>query len=143
MTNPITLNYDVAPVAHQSVRAANGHFYQPTKIGDFKDEIILETRRQLPPGFKMFTADVPLSVYVEYHFKYLKKEKKSNIGLLIPKITKPDLADNLSKAFIDALAGIVFENDAQICTFTARKFYWESNMIQAIIRRETWQPTND
>lgn len=42
-------------------------------------------------------------------------------GFTVPKITKPDLTDNLSKGVFDALEGIVFLNDSQI--FAVKESY--------------------
>ena len=36
-------------------------------------------------------------------------------GTILPKITTPDLQDNLCKGLFDALQGIVYDNDSRIC----------------------------
>jgi Holliday junction resolvase RusA-like endonuclease len=60
-------------------------------------------------------------------------------GLEIPKATKPDL-DNLGKGVLDALQGIVFENDSQIWEYKSiRKVYGSRFGIELEIEQtETW-----
>lgn len=82
--------------------------------------------KQLPPNFVPF--DCPLHMEVEYVFPIpqsaTKKFKQRIIdGERIYKDTKPDLHDNLNKATMDALEGIVFVNDSRIASMTAVKYY--------------------
>ena len=62
--------------------------------------------------------------------------KKYKIGK-VPKTTKPDLQDNLNKAFFDALEGIVFEQDQNIHHIgEMRKYYYEKDCIKLKISIE-------
>ena len=49
--------------------------------------------------------------------------------MYIAKVSKPDVTDNLQKAFCDALSGIVYEADQIIFDCHARKFWWMENAI--------------
>lgn len=57
------------------------------------------------------TTDKP--IYLRISFNYLGKGKS-----IVPKITRPDL-DNLEKPLLDALSGILYNDDSQV-------FYKES-----------------
>ena len=131
----LDFNFDVTPMAHQSVRCEHGVFRQPNKIKDYKRVIQMIARYQLPRGFEMFEKEVPLKMCVRYYFKYRKSEKKSLVqGLCkIPKVTIPDVTDNLQKALVDSLAGIIFKQDQQIFSLVAEKYWWYKNCIHLSI----------
>jgi len=107
------------PMAKQSVRQGrNGRFFQPKKyhdrIADYQEQI----RNQLPDGFKMFEQEVVIEEFTVI-FPPLKGFKKSqmekiNRGEFIPKLTRPDLPDNLKKLPFDSMSGIVFKDDSLI-----------------------------
>ena len=112
----LILRFDVIPTPHQSFRMGrNGISYTPKKVLDFKKDIAWELSSQLPNDFEIIKAGTPIVIeYLHYCFanpvSMSKKKRLSNPQ----KTTKPDLLDNLNKAFIDALEGIVFEQDQNI-----------------------------
>lgn len=119
----LKLYFDITPMSHQSVRCGKGFFYQPSKIKDFKNRVAVVAKKLLPTDFKMFSRDVPLIMRIEHNFQYRKAEKKSLLGWMLPKLSKPDVTDNLQKALVDALTGIIFERDQQIFDCHAKKFW--------------------
>lgn len=127
--NELSIYFDLTPTPHQSVRTTKGFFFQPAEIKKFKTAVAYTASRARPPGFKMWKKEVPLIMYVTYYFKYRKSEKKSNIGKLIPKVTLPDVTDNLQKAFVDAMAGIIYTQDQQIYKLIATKLFWKHDGI--------------
>lgn len=71
-----------------------------------------------PRDFKIWEG--PIAVKVTYIFappKSWPKHKKLKLasGHNYYKTTKPDLTDNLNKGVFDALEGLIFKNDSQIC----------------------------
>lgn len=128
----LTLKFNVRPQAHQSVKIGrNGIAYQPKKVRDFKNYIRKLTKDQLESDFRRIGAGTPIIVeYLHYQFKYLSNTPKKNRYVGLIKTTKPDLLDNLNKAFIDALEGIVFEQDQNIVEVRSlKKFYGEEDCI--------------
>lgn len=125
----ITLKYNVRPQAHQSVKLGrNGIAYMPKKVKDFKNYIIKLTRDQLPEEFEIIPSGTSIIVeYLHYEFAYPKSTPKKRRTKDLPKTTKPDLLDNLNKAFIDALEGVVFEQDQNICEVKSLKKFWGEN----------------
>ena len=128
----LTLRYNVRPQPHQSVKIGrNGIAYQPAKVRNFKNHIIKLTTDQLPAEFSIIPAGSPIIVeYLHYQFAYPKSFSKRKQADPPAKTTKPDLLDNLNKAFIDALEGVVYEQDQNIVEVRSlRKFYGDTDLI--------------
>ena len=120
------------PLPKQSARFRKvGNFMQSYQTADVKrneDNIRLQIIRQLPKGFEPFTGGIIIT-RLHYIFPMLKGLKKSELkkiesGGVVYKTTKPDLIDNLAKGLFDAMEGIVFVNDSQICAmYNVKKYY--------------------
>jgi len=119
------------PKAVQSFRFTRSGFkYQKKDVVEWKNWVRMQAVSQLPDGFEML-KDVPLRVEVEFIFSAPKSWSKKKLAKLtdgetIYKITKPDLTDNLMKGLIDALSGIIWERDQQICRVESVKKYGEN-----------------
>ena len=133
MYSELTLRFNLKPTPHQSFRRGrNGVAYTPKKILDFKKDVAWELSNQLNSDFEIIKAGTPIIVeYLHYCFEFPKSTALKRRIEGLQKTTKPDLLDNLNKAFIDALEGIVFEQDQNIVEVKdLRKFYGESNYIE-------------
>lgn len=133
MYSELTLHFNLKPTPHQSFRRGrNGVAYTPKKILDFKKDVAWELSNQLNSDFEIIKAGTPIIVeYLHYCFEFPKSTALKRRIEGLQKTTKPDLLDNLNKAFIDALEGIVFEQDQNIVEVKdLRKFYGESNYIK-------------
>jgi len=129
----IKLNLDIKAVPHQSVRVTRkGFTYQPKKIKDYKHTIQTMVREQLPDHFCIIERGTPIAIKkLHYIFEYPKSFSKVKQKSTIFKTTKPDLHDNLNKALFDALEGVVWEQDQNICLLNdVRKIYGQTNKIQ-------------
>lgn len=128
MTNekPIfTLQIDGKPVPKGRPRfnRRSGATYTPETTRKHEGRVRVLARDMMSAtGLK--TLDSALSVNVELFFpfpsKFRKAEKVAKLNR--PATTKPD-ADNVAKALLDALNGVVYEDDAQITTLTVTKRY--------------------
>ncbi len=92
--------------------------YQPKDVVDWKNYIKLVAQSQIPESFK--PIDGPIVISARFIFQPLKSFSKKKISLIesgwiFSKTTKPDLTDNLFKGLIDALSGVIWERDQQIC----------------------------
>lgn len=139
----IELKLYLEPVPHQSVRAipkirrdgqpnewtAFNMFHQPKRIIQYKKDLRNLIKEQLPENYKIFSKDIPLIITIDFYFKYRKSEKKALIGHKIPKISKPDISDNLNKAVFDAMEGVVYEQDQQVFDYHARKYWYTGSGI--------------
>jgi Holliday junction resolvase RusA-like endonuclease len=102
--------------------------FQSAKVEKMERNIAYDVKQQLPAGFIPFPGGVIVRklLYVFPPLKGFNKSTKAKIerGEKIYKTTKPDLTDNLNKAVFDALQGIVYDNDSQICAvYNLEKIY--------------------
>ena len=120
--NDLKLTILGTPTSKQSFRFAVAgkkvFRYQSKEIKQSANDIRQQIIAQLPPDFKPFTKGVwiKLLLFVFPIPKNLNKtqQKLADEGNLV-KTTRPDLHDNLCKGLMDAMEGIVFLNDSQIC----------------------------
>jgi Holliday junction resolvase RusA-like endonuclease len=112
----LTFELNLRPLAHQSFKIGrNGIKYKPKKVTDYQNYVRDLVGKQLPDGFNIVPAGTPIVVnYIEYAYAYPKSLAKKRRLPRVPKVTKPDLQDNLNKAFFDALEGFVYEQDQNI-----------------------------
>jgi Holliday junction resolvase RusA-like endonuclease len=98
-------------MAHQSMRfTRSGRSYKPKKIMDYQSHIIKLAKHQIKDDFEVIPAGTEIVIeQLTYQYAYLKSEPKKNRNKKIYKVTKPDLQDNLNKAFLDALEGVIYE----------------------------------
>ena len=128
----ICLEIPIRATPHQSVRTTRtGHRYQPKKIIDYKLELQKAVRDRLPDRFSVIASDTPIAVNkLHYQFEYPKSWSKKKKSETYYKISRPDLHDNLNKAFFDAMEGVLWERDQNICVMNdVRKFYGNKNKI--------------
>lgn len=112
----ISLEFDIEPLAVQSVRRGRFGFYSPPKVKAWKEVIAEKAREQ-------FTWDPysgPIEVFhIQYRFPFPKTLTKAirkaiEAGEIFYMDRRSDLMDNLNKATMDALSGILFVDDCQI-----------------------------
>ena len=93
-----------------------------------RDPKLLEAREQLANGVEQYIPDKPftepLAVSIFWVFPYKKSEKKSNIGQVIPKDTRPDI-DNLNKNLLDVMNEKFWLDDSQVVRFTSAKAWYK------------------
>lgn len=128
----ISFDLYIKPLAHQSFRIGrNGIRYKPKRIVDYQTNIQVLVLEQLPNDFDIITSGSEIKVnYIEYIYSYPKSfSKKKRVKTF--KTTKPDLQDNLNKAFFDSLEGLVYEQDQNIVEINRMsKFYGETDQIR-------------
>jgi len=128
----ISFELYIKPLAHQSFRIGrNGIRYKPKRIVDYQRNIKVLILEQLPKNFNIITSGSEIKVnYIEYIYSYPKSfSKKKRVKTF--KTTKPDLQDNLNKAFFDSLEGLVYEQDQNIVEINRMsKFYGETDQIR-------------
>lgn len=131
----MTLSFELnlRPLAHQSVRFGRGGIkYKPKKVLDYQKYVRTLIENQLPKDFNIIPAGCPIKVnYIEYIYAYPKSMAKKRRILKAPKVTKPDLQDNLNKAFFDALEGLIYEQDQNIVHIkNMAKYYGPEDKIR-------------
>ena len=129
----LSFELNLRPLAHQSVRIGRGGIkYKPKKVLDYQEYVRTLIENQLPKNFNIIPAGCPIKVnYIEYVYAYPKTMAKKRRILKAPKVTKPDLQDNLNKAFFDALEGLIYEQDQNIVEINnMAKYYGPEDKIR-------------
>jgi len=129
----LSFELNLRPLAHQSVRfGRRGIKYKPKKVLDYQKYVRTLIENQLPEDFNIIPAGCPIKVnYIEYVYAYPKSMAKKRRILKAPKVTKPDLQDNLNKAFFDALEGLIYEQDQNIVEINnMAKYYGPEDKIR-------------
>lgn len=107
----------------------SGHAFTPKRTRDYESKVamIAASEHEGAP----FTGPLEVSVVA-----YLPKPKKPKEKLSVPMIRSPNNGDvdNYSKAALDAIEGIVFENDSQIIQLTASKQYHKTPQLIVTVR---------
>jgi Holliday junction resolvase RusA-like endonuclease len=125
----ITLIFPGEPKPKQSTRFSttpyidkkgNKRFaYQDPEVKARENTIAWTAVQQLPKGFIPWDCGVMVvrALYVFPIPSSMSKIEKMRIqaGELLYKTSKPDLSDNISKGFFDALQNILFTNDSRVC----------------------------
>ncbi len=103
----------------------NGHAvaYTPEKTVNYETLVKLAFQQS---GEAAFDKETQLRAEINAYFpipKSTSKKKREQMerGLILP-TKKPD-TDNIAKAILDALNGIAYYDDAQICELHVYKFY--------------------
>lgn len=110
----------------------NGHAvaYTPEKTVNYETLVKLSYQQQCA-GVK-FPEGVPLRVRINAYFPIPKSTSKKKRAQMesgeIMHLKKPD-CDNVAKACLDALNGIAFYDDSQVCDLTVKKFYSENPRV--------------
>ena len=112
--------------------------YQKKEVIENERNFAFDAKSQLPEDFEVMTG--PLKVRALFVFPPLKSFNKSKLNILasggvIYKDTKPDLQDNLMKGCVDALEGIIFLNDSQICEVSSRKIYGTVPRVEFVFEK--------
>ena len=101
-------------------RVVSGHAYTPRETADYERMIRLAyTGEIIPQG-----VPVRISIVAVYSIpkRASKRQHDAMLAAEIRPTKKPD-ADNICKAVMDALNGIAYHDDAQICNMQVIKYY--------------------
>jgi len=145
-TNHISLFIPGVPQPKQSVRSRIVNVGDKSFVKHHQTSKVIEAERniraivipQLPTGFVPFSKGINVTK-LHYSFPPLKSFSKKIIAKIdsgheVVKTTKPDLTDNLNKGVFDALEGLVFINDSQICGLNnCKKFYSNTPGISLVM----------
>ena len=119
----------IKPKAAPRPRVTMRGTYNPTDYTQYKFAIGAAVRTQCKE--KLIG---PIEMSIEFIFKVPKSWPKKKRENAIWHTSKPDI-DNLQKAIKDALNGIAYKDDAQVCSITAKKRYGDREGVLIKLRR--------
>ncbi len=100
-----------------------------TKTYETRLAIFVEKRMQ-EENFEIFSAETPIKCEITAVYPDFKNLNDNTENLAIPAVKKPD-ADNVLKIIFDSLNGVLYDDDAQICSVIFTKFYGKEPKIIA------------
>ena len=113
----IQLKLSVRPMPSPRPRLNYKTTYMPKAYKEHKQFVALKLRH-----FKPF-LNVPLEVEFLFGFKESKTSNRNKYSM-----PRPD-TDNVAKTYLDAMEGILYENDTQVVKITARKMYADHDFV--------------
>lgn len=112
-----------------------GHTYTPAKTRAYEKLVKQTALMNIKEPFKE-AVTVAIQIFKTPPKSWSKKKKAQALsGVLLP-VVKPDI-DNYAKGILDALNGVVYEDDNQIIKLIVEKQYGDED--KAIIEIETCQ----
>ena len=123
-----TLTFDVKPYGKGRPQKGKHSMYTPHKTRNMESLIADMARLQ----FKHEPLTGPLRVDWEFVFEHPKSWSKKRKAETYWHTSKPDF-DNIMKLVGDALNGIVWHDDSQICTGGYSKHYGDKACVKIII----------
>ena len=105
----------------------SGRTYTPAKTQAFEKQIALMAWRAMADAGVSRVESGAVSVLAYFYYtppqSWSKKRKQEVVDkIVVPKTTKPDI-DNLKKAVLDGMNGVVFADDALVSRISAEKAY--------------------
>jgi len=132
--------FEIAPVEQVRPRAARMRnnnrivLYDVPKVKLFKQTIGVEASLSYRQPPLKGALKVSIAFYRPINKSASKKQSLLQASKQALPVVKPDL-DNYIKSFIDALHGIYWDDDNQICHIDARKFYSVTPRIEIMVEQ--------
>lgn len=101
----------------------HARMFTPAKTVNY-ESLVAYAAQQAMAGAPLFEGAVGLMLKIDCQIPASwsgKKQREAAAGLILP-TTKPD-GDNILKAICDALNGVAWKDDVQVCDFIIRKRY--------------------
>ena len=128
------------PVAKGRPRfAKRGNYvqtYTPVKTKSYEDEVRLFATTAKGSGSTL-EGSVSVFIYISFSVpqSYSKRKREACLSGETKHTKKPDL-DNVAKAIIDGMNGIIFKDDSQIINLNVTKVYAEVGKVEVLVREE-------
>lgn len=124
----ITFTVDGPAVPKQRPRLTHGRqAYTPKKTRDYEERVRIAFRSSYHGDVPAFEGGIPVKAIIEVvqaipkSFSK-KKHEAALLGNIVPTAHNGDL-DNFAKSILDALNGLVYEDDCQVATLVISKRY--------------------
>jgi Holliday junction resolvase RusA-like endonuclease len=129
----ISHTFNLIPVPQIRPRAARTRLgvrlYDPKKVSQFKKLVAMEAKLTYRQKLLEGPLRIDLAFYRPIQNSLSNQQKRLREAQQILPAVKPDL-DNYVKSFLDALHGIYWIDDNQICEIHAKKYYGAKPRIE-------------
>lgn len=110
--------------------------YTPEKAGTYKSYVkVLVTEAKRKQNWQIINEG-PVQILIEAFYpiatSWSKKKKAQALAGVIYPTVKPDF-DNVEKCVLDAMSGIVYGDDKQVCDCTTRKRYSTEPRVEILV----------
>ena len=139
ITHVLSMTFPMKPKPVQSVQFRGKKAYQPADVKQFKAEVKYHFRKEFPNFEVLEKVPLLLNVFYKYSMKSLPRWQQEYIHIYgrYPKITRPDVTDNLNKGLVDALTGEIWGDDSLICDIHALKIHANHEGIDIVVSQLT------
>jgi len=136
MTFQLIFSVEGDPVGKQRPRfTKTGRTYTPKKTSDYEGMIADKAMVAMGP---VTPLETPVAVYIYINHaipaSYSKKRKEACLNRF-ERPKKPDL-DNVAKAYLDAMNGIVYKDDVQVVSLHVTKRYNTVGSVHVCVKEE-------
>ncbi len=136
MTFQLIFSVEGDPIGKQRPRfTKTGRTYTPKKTSDYEGMIADKAMVAMGP---VTPLETPVAVYIYINHaipaSYSKKRKEACLNRF-ERPKKPDL-DNVAKAYLDAMNGIVYKDDVQVVSLHVTKRYDTIASVHVCVREE-------
>jgi Holliday junction resolvase RusA-like endonuclease len=119
--------------------ARRGNFvstYTPTKTR-YYETLIAEAARQAMGSSESLKTPVAAYIYITVPIpqSYSKKRSTACLDGLERPCKKPDI-DNIIKAFLDSMNGIMYDDDTQVVSLHSTKRYGTVGMVEVLVKED-------
>lgn len=128
--NTLSLHYDIEVLPYARPRKGRNGFYNPRD--KYKRELTKMFKADLEEFGEEFPVQGEVILEMEFGLKPPESIKKSKLKLELTKlgilhpVVRPDV-DNYIKPIMDAMNGVLYEDDGQVFRICASKVYTEEN----------------
>lgn len=109
------------------------HAYDPAPSRKYKEKVKVQALLDKPQELYAGALEVEVLIYKKTLKSFSKVKKKAAEAKLLRPTTKPD-ADNYAKGILDAMKGIIWEDDGQVVRLICEKFYSEDPRAEVTVR---------
>lgn len=108
--------------------------YDPPKSKQYKERVKYHAKKYAPEILLQGELEIEVLVYKRNLKSFNKSQTVDAEAKLLRPISKPDI-DNYAKGILDALKGIIWEDDGQVVDLIARKYYSAKPRAEIIVRQ--------
>lgn len=107
--------------------------YDPKESKEYKRYAALIAKQHAPKTPFTEQLSVVLKIYRQIPKSTTKKDRALFLAGIKRPVTKPD-TDNYTKAVLDALNGIIWQDDSQIVDIYASKYYSDNPRVEILVK---------